>query len=234
MTAQLITIETPHGPVDAQLMVPAGPGPFPGVVVVHDLRGPRPEIADSMERFATRGFLAIAPDLYTRGGVARCVTRTLYSMLTRGGQSVGDLTAARELLVARPDCTGRIGIAGFCIGGGFALVMGTKGFDACAPFYPTLPPLPPVYHSIARDSCPVAASFGSRDIWNPGSAPRLRNALDRHGVPNDVKEYRGVGHSFANDLPYQPLQRILGFGRDDIAAEDAYDRVLTFFEKTLI
>jgi carboxymethylenebutenolidase len=230
VTAQPVVISTPNGPVDAELMVPDGPGPWPGVVVVHDLRGPQPEIRDSMARFAGRGFLSIAPDLYTRGGTARCVTRTLASMLTRKGAAVEDLTAARDLLAARTDCTGKIGIVGFCMGGGFALVMGTKGFDASAPFYPTLPP---VYESIARDTCPVVASFGSRDVWNPGSGPRLRRALDRHGVVNDVMVYPGVGHAFANDLPNQPLQRIIGFGRDVAATEDAYSRVLTFFDKTL-
>jgi carboxymethylenebutenolidase len=230
MTAQSLTIETPNGPVDAELMTPNGPGPWPGVVVVHDLRGPTPEMAGSMARFAARGFLTVAPDLYTRGGAARCVTRTLYAMLTRSGPAVDDLNAVRELMAGRPDCTGQIGIVGFCMGGGFALVMGTKEFHASAPFYPTMPPL---YDSIARTSCPVVASYGSRDIWNPGSGPRLRKALDRHGVPNDVKVYGGVGHSFANDLPHQPLQRIIGFGHDDAATDNAYDRVLTFFEKTL-
>lgn len=230
MTAQPVAISTPNGPLNAELMVPEGSGPWPGVVVVHDLRGPRPEVRDSMARFAARGFLTVAPDLYTRGGVARCITRTLWSMLTREGPSVQDLTAAHDLLAARPDCTGRIGIVGFCMGGGFALVMGTKGFDASAPFYPTIPP---VYESIARDSCPVVASYGSRDIWNPGSGPRLRRSLERHGVTHDVKVYPGVGHSFANDLPNQPLQRIIGFGRDDAATEDAYGRVLAFFETAL-
>lgn len=230
MTVQTITVDTPNRPLEAQLQVPPGDGPWPGVVLVHDLRGPRPEIRDSMRRFADGGFVVIAPDLYTRGGAARCVTRTLYSMLTRKGPAVDDLAATRNLLAARPDCTGQVGIAGFCMGGGFALVMGTKGFDASAPFYPTLPP---VYESIARESCPVVASFGSRDVWNPGSGPRLRRALDRHDVSNDVKVYRGVGHSFANDLPYQPLQRIIGFGSDAHATDDAYARVLAFFEQAL-
>ena len=97
MTAQPVTIGTPNGPLNAELMVPEGSGPWPGVVVVHDLRGPRPEVRDSMARFAARGFLTVAPDLYTRGGVARCITRTLWSMLTREGPSVQDLTAARSV-----------------------------------------------------------------------------------------------------------------------------------------
>lgn len=59
-------------------------------------------------------------------------------MAERSGQAVDDLSAARAVLAERADCTGRVGIAGFCMGGGFAVVMGTKGFDVSALFYPSI------------------------------------------------------------------------------------------------
>ncbi|MFV8053622.1 dienelactone hydrolase family protein [Mycobacterium sp. 48b] len=225
-----ITFDTPAGPIGAELTAPAGSGPWPAVVVIHDLRGITDDVTESTARFAAHGYLALAPDLYSRGGAARCITRVMWSMLSRAGRAVDDLHAARDYLKGRSDCTGSVGIAGFCMGGGFALVMGSKGFDAAAPFYPTIPP---VYASLAENSCPVVASYGSRDVWNPGNGPRLQRALDQRGIPNDVKVYQGVGHSFANNLPHQTLQRIIGFGRDDEATEDAYRRVFGFFSAHL-
>lgn len=225
-----ISVPTPDGPIDAELLTPTGAGPWPGVVLIHDLRGPREDTRTNARRFTDHGYLVIAPDLYSRGGAARCITRVMTAMLTRRGRAVDDINAARELLAARPDCTGRVGIAGFCMGGGFALVMGPKGFDASAPFYPTMPPF---YDGAVAGSCPVVASYGKWDVWNPGNGPRLRRALDRHNVPNDVTVYDGVGHSFANELPGQAFQRIIGFGYDEQTTADAYRRVFSFFDTHL-
>ena len=152
-----VEVPTPAGSIPAALAVPAGQGPWPGVVVVHDAFGLTADIRRNAARFAERGFLALAPDLYSRGGAVRCVRTVLRALAQRRGQAVDDLQAARALLAERQDCTGRVGIAGFCMGGGFALVMGTQGFDVSAPFYP----------SIMRDygfldvgTCPVVASYG--------------------------------------------------------------------------
>lgn len=228
MTA--ITIDAPAGPMTAELTTPTGSGPWPAVVVIHDLRGITDDVAETTARFAAQGYLVLAPDLFSRGGAVRCITRVMSSMLSRSGRAVDDLHAARGYLQRRPDCNGSIGITGFCLGGGFALVMGAKGFDVAAPFYPTIPP---IYEAVAEGSCPVVASYGSRDVWNPGNGPRLQRALDRRGIPNDVKVYPGVGHSFANNLPHQGLQRIIGFGRDEAATEDSYRRLFAFFSTHL-
>jgi carboxymethylenebutenolidase len=220
-----IELQTPAGPIDAYLAVPEGEGPFPGVVVVHDALGLSADIRNNTQRFADNGYLAVAPDLYSRGGV-RCVTAVMRSMSKRSGPAVDDLLAARQLLLDREDCTGKVGIAGFCMGGGFALVMGPKGFDASAPFYPSL--MSP-YGPVVQGSCPVVASFGARDVVNPGRGPRLKKALDAQGIANDVKVYSGVGHSFANEMPGQPFLRIVGFGHDAPTTDDAYRRVFDFF-----
>jgi carboxymethylenebutenolidase len=225
-----VSVDTSDGPIDADVVTPAGTGPWPGVVVIHDLRGATDDSLESAQRFGAAGLLAIAPDLYSRGGAARCITRVLGAMVSRRGRAVEDITAAREFLAARSDCTGSVGIAGFCMGGGFALVMGPKGFDASAPFYPTIPPR---YGPMVDGSCPVVASYGKRDIWNPGNGPRLANALDSRGIDNDVKVYAGAGHSFANRLPGQAFQRIIGFGYDAEATDDAYRRVFAFFDAHL-
>lgn len=219
-------VGTPTGPIPAVLAVPSEGGPWPGVVVIHDAFGLSDDIRRNAARFADNGFLALAPDLFSRGGFVRCVRAVMRAVAQRAGEAVDDLDAARAMLAGRPDCTGKIGVAGFCLGGGFALVMGTKGFDASAPFYPS-----PTrdYGFLEAGTCPVVASYGRRDPLNIGTGPRLKRTLDGAAVPNDVKIYPGVGHSFANELPAQPLLRITGFGHDAAVTDDAYRRVFDFF-----
>jgi carboxymethylenebutenolidase len=79
----------------------------------------------------------------------------------------------------------------------------------------------------------MVASFGSRDPLGAGSPGRLRKALEANNVVHDVKVYKGVGHSFANQLPAQPIQRIVGFGYDQAATDDAWRRVFAFFAEHL-
>ncbi len=140
------------------------------------------------------------------------------------------MLAARDHLKALPECTGRVGIAGFCMGGEFALVMSPKGFDASAPFYGT--PLPRELSETLDGACPIVASFGARDPIGIGAPKKLQRVLDHKGIPNDVKAYK-AGHSFANKLPAQPLLRITGFGYNQEATEDAWARVFSFFGEHL-
>jgi carboxymethylenebutenolidase len=226
-----ITVDTPNGTIDAVLEVPSGQGPWPGVVVIHDafgLREPHREIA---RRIADAGFLAIVPNMFARGGVIRCMQKVMSDLMAYEGRSFDDIAAARELLIARPDCTGAIGIAGFCMGGGFALVAATKGFGASAPFYP--PPLQSKYADIVDGGCPIVASFGERDPLNRNSGPRLEEVLTQKGIPHDVKTYPKTGHSFADRVPLEKLSRIVGFGENKEAAADAWLRVFTFFNQHL-
>ena len=225
-----VEVPTPAGPIPAALAVPVGQGPWPGVVVVHDAFGLTADIRRNTARFADNGYLALAPDLYSRGGAVRCVRTVLRALAQRRGQAVDDLQAARALLADRADCTGRVGIAGFCMGGGFALVMGTQGFDVSAPFYPSIMR---DYGFLDAGTCPVVASYGRKDVLNIGNGPRLENVLQRNGVPHDVKVYPDVGHSWANELPGQPLLRIVGFGHDADTTDDAYRRVFAFFDTHL-
>ena len=152
-------------------------------------------------------------------------------LLTQRGRALDDILAARDHMQAMPECSGRVGIAGFCMGGQYALVMSPKGFGASAPFYGT--PLPGHLSETLDGACPIVASFGGRDPLGRGAPDRLREVTAAKQITTDIKVYPGVGHSFANALPAQPLNRIAGFGYDQAATEDAWSRVFAFFGEHL-
>jgi carboxymethylenebutenolidase len=228
---QTITINAPDGPIDALLSVPAGTGPWPGIVLVHDAIGYGPDNERICRRVAEAGYIAIMPNMFARGGRARCIPRVFRELLTKRGRALDDILAARDHLLALPQASGAVGIAGFCLGGQFALVMSPKGFGASAPFYGT--PLPRDLRETLDGACPIVASFGSRDPVGIGAAAKLEKVVDELNIPADVKAYPGAGHSFANKLPAQPLIRITGFGYNEAAEADAWSRVFAFFREHL-
>ncbi|MGW0158170.1 dienelactone hydrolase family protein [Mycobacterium sp. NPDC003323] len=226
-----ITLDTPGGPIDALVDTPTGTGPWPGVVIVHDAIGYLPDKEAVSERVAAAGYLAVTPNLYARGGRARCITAVMRAALTRQGQPIDDILAARDFLGNHPDCTGTVGIAGFCMGGQFALILSPKGFGAAAPFYGT--PLPKNLENTLRGACPIVASFGAKDPLGRGAPGKLNKAIAAQQIDADIKVYPDAGHSFANQLPAQALLRVTGFGYNEAVAEDAWKRVFTFFDRHL-
>jgi carboxymethylenebutenolidase len=226
-----IEIDTPDGLIDALLSLPPGDGPWPGVVVIHDAIGYGPDKESINDHVARAGYLALTPNMFARGGRARCVTRVMRELLTKRGRALDDILAARDHLLAMPQCSGKVGIAGFCMGGGFALIMSPQGFGAAAPFYGT--PLPRRLSETLDGACPIVASFGNRDPLGIGAANQLRKTTEASRIPADIKSYPGAGHSFANQLPAQPLLRVTGFGYNAEATEDAWSRVFAFFGQHL-
>lgn len=227
-----ITYDCPAGPLPAYLAVPVGDGPWPGVVVVHDAMGMTADCRRVSDRFASSGYLALAPALYRRGIKPLCVVRTLRSMQDGSGPAVDDLIAARDRLTADDRCTGKVGVVGFCMGGGFCLLLAPRGiFDAAAPNYGNWPK---DVESL-RKSCPVVASYGAKDRMLAGAAAKLEALLT--DVPHDVKEYPEVGQSFMNQFkipaPVQVVERIAGLAYSEPEAEDAWRRMLAFFDKHL-
>jgi carboxymethylenebutenolidase len=212
---------------------PVGDGPWPGVVVLHEAFGLIDDIRQQADRLAAAGYLAVAPDLYSAGGAVRCIRATFRSLLGGEGAAFDDIEAARVWLGGRPDCTGRVGVIGFCMGGGFALLTAARGFDASAPNYAHLPK---DLDAVLRGACPIVASYGARDRALRGAAATLEAGLERAGVPHDVKEYPEAGHSFFNRHPFGPagaLLRVAGVGYHGPSAEDAWGRILRFFEAHL-
>ena len=212
---------------------PVGTGPWPGVVVLHEAFGLTDDVRQQADRFAAAGYVAAAPDLFSRGGALRCLRSTFAAVSSGRGQAFDDIEATRSWLGGRPDATGRVGVIGFCLGGGFALIAATRGFDVSAPNYGPLPRDPA---EVLRGACPVVASYGRRDPGLPRAAEQLEQALTAAGVEHDVEEYPDAGHSFLNRHnagPFTVLEKIAGLSYHEPSAEDAWARILRFFDTHL-
>ncbi len=217
----------------AYLATPRGEGPWPGVVVVMDALGLGDDIRLQADRLAAAGYLAFAPDLYSGRGI-RCVVATLQASRSGKGEAYADIEAARQWLTEREDCTGQIGIIGFCMGGGFAMLSAPRyDFAAASVNYGEVPK----ELSRLEGCCPVVASFGKRDPELRGRAERLERALTELGVEHDVKEYPDVGHAFMNRINagpvLSPLVRLVRMNYDHPSAEDSWQRILIFFDTHL-
>jgi carboxymethylenebutenolidase len=216
---------------EAVLAVPERPA-GPGIVVLHDLTGLRPDTERHCRRFADEGFAAIAPDLYA-GGQLRCVARTVFALASGGDAPLPVVEAARAHLATVPGVReAQIAITGFCMGGGFALLAAADGsYAVAAPFYGAVPK--------ARDRlakvCPTIAQYGELDRVFAAEPERLRGHLEALGVPHEVRVHEGVGHSFMNDHGDPPwLRHTPMHVRYDASAEAvAWDAMMRFLREHL-
>ncbi|HET7901689.1 MAG TPA: dienelactone hydrolase family protein [Candidatus Nanopelagicales bacterium] len=231
-----LLVPLPDGRMMPAYFASAGDEPAPGVVVVHEIFGLNDDIRDIADQFAARGFHAVAPDLLGLGNRVRCLVSVARSLSSGEGPAVDAVHAARRWLAERADCTGRMGIAGFCLGGGFAIVMADKGFEASSVNYGRLPK---DLDAALAGSCAMVASYGGRDGSLKGAAETLRSALERNGVEHDVKEYAEAGHSFMNHSAETAPAWLKAFngslhaGYVDTAATDAWDRMTRLFDSAL-
>jgi carboxymethylenebutenolidase len=226
---------TPRYMPEDFLAIPEGCGPWPGVVVIHDVGGLSEDIRRACRRLAAAGFLTLAPNLFHPGERVRCVVGMVRSLQRGSGRAMDDIVAARNRLATDDRCTGPVGSVGFCTGGGFCLLLAPSGvFDAAAPNYGNWP----ADAELLQHSCPVVASYGARDRALRGDAARLEALLTAGGVPHDVKEYPDAGHSFMNDWRDAPLrlrvfESFSGFAYSAPEADDAWQRITAFFDRHL-
>ena len=219
----------------------AGGAARPAVLVLHEALGLTDDIRRIARRFADAGYVALAPDfLAGLGPRPLCIARFFRGVGRPGtGRPYRVLDAARAWLAAHDDVDERrIGVAGFCVGGGFAMLWAAgAGQDAvrvAAPFYAAVPANP---EAALEGICPVVASYGGRDrVFAPG-APRLAAALSALGVEHEVTVYPDAGHSFMNRHGglVAGIERRLptAGGYHEASAEDAWRRVTAFFDRHL-
>jgi carboxymethylenebutenolidase len=208
---------------------PASPGPWPAVVVIHEAFGLNDDIRRKADEFAARGYLALAPDLFDGKSWIRCIRSAFVQLRAGRGPAFDALDAARQFLAARPDCTGKTGVIGFCLGGGFALMCAPRpGFDVVAVNYGDVPK---DAESVLAGACPVVGSYGGRDPMGTKPPERLQRALAVLDVPHDVHVYPDAGHRFMTESAgigavFAKIGRMTYQPED---AADAWQRIFGFF-----
>ena len=213
------------GKVRGYLALPAKrSGRLPGVLVVHENRGLNPHIEDITRRIALEQYVAFAPDALTPlGGYPgdEDKARELFAKLDQA-KTREDFVAAAGWLEARAECTGKVGVVGFCYGGGIANMLATRvpELSAAVPFYGTQPPA----EDVAKIKAPLLIHYADKDERINAGIPAFKSALEANHVKYEMFTYPGTQHGFNNDTTPR---------YDKAAATLAWQRTTDFFKKNL-
>ena len=213
------------GKVRGYLALPAKrSGRLPGILVVHENRGLNPHIEDVARRIALEQYVAFAPDALTPlGGYPgdEDKARELFAKLDQD-KTRQDFVAAVAFLTKRPECTGKVGVVGFCYGGGIANLLATRipELRAAVPFYGNQPPA----EDVAKIKAPLLVHYAENDDRINAGIPAFKAALDANHVRYEMFTYPGTQHGFNNDTTPR---------YDKAAAALAWQRTMDFFKKNL-
>lgn len=225
---EVATVDSPsgNGTIKGLLVRPAkAEGKLPAVLVVHENRGLNPYIEDVARRLGTAGYMAFAPDgLTSVGGYPGDEEKgvALFRTVDRAKMN-NDLEAAARWLKGRADATGKLGVVGFCFGGGIANMLAVRmgaDLNAAVPFYGGQAPAA----DAAKIKAPLMLHYASLDTRVNAGWPAYEEALKAAGVTYTMHMYEGCNHGFHNDTTPR---------YDEAAAKLAWARTLEFFGKYL-
>jgi carboxymethylenebutenolidase len=199
-------------------------GKLPTVLVVHENRGLNPHIEDITRRLALEGFLAYAPDALTAlGGYPgdEDKARELFGKLDQA-KITEDFVAAVAMLKARPDSNGKVGVVGFCYGGGISNMLATRVPDlgAAVPFYGMQAKI----EDVPKIKAPLLLQYAEKDDRINAGIPAYEEALKANKVKYQLFIYPATQHGFNNDTTPR---------YDKAAATLAWKRTVDFFKKEL-
>jgi len=221
------TVPSPHGngTIRGYLARPATTsGKLPGVLVVHENRGLNPYLEDVARRLALANFVALAPDgLTSVGGYPGDDEKGAVAFRqVDGAKMLEDFVAAAGWLKSQPACTGRVGVVGFCFGGGIAnsLAVRLPDLGAAVPFYGRQPGA----EDAAKIKAPLLLHYAGNDQGVNQGWPAFEAALKANGKIYTAYVYEGTQHGFHNDTTPR---------YDEAAATLAWTRTLDFFNKNL-
>jgi carboxymethylenebutenolidase len=205
---------------------PEGEGPFPGLVVIHEIFGLTENIKHWAERFANEGYAALAVDLFTGRNHTVCMFSMMRGLLFNSldHQGIRDLKATLSYLEAQPSVDReRVGAVGYCMGGSLAIAWACTDtrLKAIAPYY-AMNPKP---QEALNRLCPVVGSYPGKDFTTK-AGQQLDLTLNEQGIVHDIKIYPDAKHSFCN------ADRASSYNRD--AAEDSWERVTAFFRERIL
>ena len=226
--AQYVTYPSPggnSGQMRGYLVQPAGPGPFPAVLVIHENRGLNPYIEDVARRAAVEGFVALAPDgLFPVGGYPGNDDdgRTLQGNLDQAKLRTDMLNSA-TVLKSHKLSNGKLGVIGFCWGGStvnsLAVTLGSD-LQAGVPFYGAAAETA----GVPKIKAPLLIQYAETDPRVNEMWPAFETALKAAGVPHQMHIYPGTQHGFHNNSTPR---------YHEASAKLAWDRTIAFFKKNL-
>lgn len=227
LTSEYITYNSPKGggEIKGLFSKPDGAnGKLPGIIVVHENRGLNPYIEDVGRRCAVAGFMSLAPDALTPlGGYPGNDDEGRAMQRKRDrDEMLEDFIAAYEWLKARPESNGKVGVVGFCFGGGIANMMAVRlpELGAAVPFYGSQPSA----EEAAKIKAPLMLQYAGLDTRVNAGWPVYEEALKQAGVEYEAFIYPEVNHGFHNNTTPR---------YDEAAATLAWNRTIEFFKKHL-
>ena len=222
----MVSLPSTPGKASAYLAVPEGKGKHPGLIVIQEWWGLDDWIKQQTDRYAKEGYVAIAPDLYRGKSTSDPAVAHELSRGLPQDRAMADLKAAFRYLAGRKDVDPkRIGVIGWCMGGGIALdfTLAEPRIAATVINYGHLVTDP---NTIAKIHAPILGNFGGDDQGiPPADVHAFESALNKAGKANDIKIYAGAGHAFMN--------RNNKSGYVKTAADDARTRIDAFLRRTL-